>query len=271
MAKVLNNTTLGAPLDRHGRTVKLASTVNVAIGMLMVIEREAMLVQRILPDLLVVEVQRGHGSTTAVRHAAGAVAWVDEFKYFSSAPPEGEAVEAEQPALPRIVLPGIFPRLTAWQVVNGSWVEVPTEALVNYYVVDPRSGGEYLRVQASAAVANANRWVVVLYTGQAATMVAASVGRFGINDAAKADEEYFFVQTGGFFQSPGVSTTQFILAAGLLTRPLTPAADGQMTDGGTSADTKVFGLELVRRATATVSARAFLTRPHSIGTSVDNA
>ena len=106
MAKVLNNTTLGAPLDRHGRTVKLASTVNVAIGMLLVIEREAMLVQRILPDLLVVEVQRGHGSTTAVRHAAGAVAWVDEFKYFSSAPPEGEAVEAEEPALPRIVLRG---------------------------------------------------------------------------------------------------------------------------------------------------------------------
>ena len=268
MAKVLNNTTLGAPLDRHGRTVKLASTTNVVIGMLMVIEREAMLVQRILPGLKVVEVQRGHASTTAVKHASGAVAWVDEFKYFSSAPPEGEAVEAEEPALPRIVLPGIFPRLTAWQPVNGSWVEVPSEALVNYYVVDPRSGKEYLRVQASAAIANANRWVVVLQTGQAAGSVAASVGRYGINEAARADEDYFFVQVGGFFESPGISTTQFILAAAVLTDACKPAAAGQMTLV-TAGSNAVFGLQLVRRATATVAAQAFLTRPHTIGSSVD--
>ena len=87
------------------------------------------------------------------------------------------------------------------------------------------AGNEYLRVQASAAVANANRWVVVLHTGQAATMVAASVGRFGASTMRpRVDEEYFFVQVGGGFLSPGSGTTQFILAAGLtLVTPAHPS------------------------------------------------
>ena len=213
------------------------------------------------------EVQRGHGSTTAVRHASGVVAWVDEFKYFSSAPPEGEAVEADEPALPRIVLPGIFPRLTAWQPVNGSWVEVPTEALVNYYAVDPRTGHEYLRVQASAAISTAARWVAVTPAGQAAGSVAASIGMFGVNEAVRADEDYFFAQVGEDYEAPangaGILTT-----SASVSNPVTPTASGAFTTQPTSADVAVFGVQVLRAATSTAKGRVFLTRPHTIG-SVD--
>ena len=89
-------------------------------------------------------------------------------------------MEADEPALPRIVVPGVLPRMTAWQPVNGSWVEVPTEALVNYYVVDPATGNEWLRVKASGANA-ADRTVTIAPDGQATSTVAASKGRFGIN------------------------------------------------------------------------------------------
>ena len=205
-----------------------------------------------------------HGSTTAVKHASGAVAWVDEFKYFSSAPPEGEAVEAEEPALPRIVLPGIFPRLTAWQPVNGSWVEVPTEALVNYYAVDPRTGKEYLRVQASAAIATADRCVAVDSQGQAAGSVAASVGRYGINEAVRADDDYFFVLVGGLYEAPAVGAG-FMTITATLAEPVDPAAAGAMTLAGSNS-TVVYGFQVVRAAAAAVAGQAFLTRPHSIGT-----
>ena len=143
---------------------------------------------------------------------------------------------------------------------------MPSEALVNYYAVDPRTGKEYLRVQASAAIATAARCVVVNSQGQAAGSVAASKGRFGINvGTARVDDDYYFAFVGGEFEAPSAGAG-FMLAGVSVDLPVIPAAGAAVTvQSGTAADS-VFGWQvLVKPVTTTTRGKAFLSRPHTIG------
>ena len=104
--------------------------------------------------------------------------------------------------------------------------------------------------------------------GDAAISVAASVGRYGINHHVQADEDLFWAQAGGRFRA-AANGVGFFSTSVTLTAPCEPAASGVMTLRSSSADTVVFGLQVVTIPTSTVRGQAYLTRPHSLGTGLD--
>ena len=137
----------------------------------------------------------------------------------------------------------------------------------DYYVIDPRTGSEWQRLRAKAAITSTlDRWVVIDTVGDAEASVANSVGRFGILDKAQADGDFFWAQVGGYHESVDDAAQAFTLAVSLA-EACKPDAGARMTIG-ISGSSIVFGLQITRAPTATVIGAAFLNRPHTIGTSI---
>ena len=263
---ILNSTTLTAALGVADVRMKLDSVTGRAKNDLALIDAEIILVNRVDTDAKTLEIQRGYGGTLAEEHANGSLIWIDKADYFLQPVPSGYANEAKQIVLPRPALPGKFHVPTLWRPLLGSWVQVPVERAKNFYAIDPKTGSEFCLVKASAAIGTAARWVRIDEDGEAAISVAASVGRFGINHNVQADNDYFWAQTGGFFEAPE-DGDGFLETDATLGEACKTAASGEMTLG-TANSTIVFGLQVIRRATSSVEGQAYLTRPHSIGTSI---
>lgn len=100
----LNSTTLSAALSTtSGQQVSLTSTANISVGDLLVVDREAMLVQQLTPD---VRVTRGYGGTLAVPHVSGSLVYSGSAtRFYSSVPKAGACTRTSERYLPRVVLP----------------------------------------------------------------------------------------------------------------------------------------------------------------------
>jgi hypothetical protein len=120
MATTLNSTTLSAALTKTAQSLTVASVSNIAVGDLLVIGRETMLVNAIVGTRL--DVQRGYfGAPQA--YSSGKKVWTGTASRFYASAPSGDAVAANELYLPHIVLPqGEF-----YDVVQGKWVKVQDE------------------------------------------------------------------------------------------------------------------------------------------------
>ena len=263
----LNSTTLTARLDVLSTRMKLTSVTGRVKNDLALIDTEIILVNRVDTDTKTLEIQRGYGGTQAEEHANGSLVWIDKQDYWLQPAPSGYADESKQIVTPRPALPGKYHVPTLWLPLNGRWVSAPVERTHDYYVIDPRTGSEWQRLRAKAAITSTlDRWVVIDTVGDAEASVANSVGRFGILDKAQADGDFFWAQVGGYHESVDDAAQAFTLAVSLA-EACKPDAGARMTIG-ISGSSIVFGLQITRAPTATVIGAAFLNRPHTIGTSI---
>lgn len=126
----LYSTTLSAAVaDGTTQVLTVASTSNLAVGNLLFVDREAMLVQTVTP----LKVTRGTRGTVANSHGSGAKVWYGATSWFGSSIPRGgmtksgSCTRANQRYLPYIALPA------------GDIYDCPTSAAVWVYLNDPAS------------------------------------------------------------------------------------------------------------------------------------
>lgn len=112
----LNSTTLAAAVAASDKTIQVASATNVAVGHVLVVDREAMLVLAISGTF--VHVFRGERGF-AQAHASGAVVWTNPKGAYFEYDPAGAGVAANELYLPHINLQNF----NAWTIVNGQWVK----------------------------------------------------------------------------------------------------------------------------------------------------
>lgn len=181
MAIALRNVTISEAMSKAALEVLLSSVSGITVGMIAVVNREAMLVNRVDTANVKIGVQRGYAGTASEKHASGSVIWVDKAEYYSTVVPSGAAAVSEETAVPRIVLPAAYaaPQARMYRIVNDSWVEVDTHRLANQYTFDPDTGYEYLLVDCQNAF-QVGEWIVVDPDGLATQLASTSKGRVGI-------------------------------------------------------------------------------------------
>ena len=120
----LDSTTLSAAITSTSATsITLASTSDLAIGEVLFVDREAMLVRTVSPTT----VTRGHANTRPATHGNGALVYVEVAgAYYSNAPAIGSSCErTEERYLPHVVLP------------SGEVWDCPTSSDAWVYLNDP--------------------------------------------------------------------------------------------------------------------------------------
>ena len=118
----LNSTTLSAAVTSNAQVFSLASGTNVSAGDLLVVDREAMLVDAIATAQ--VTVRRGVEGTAAVAHLSGATVYTGvKSRFYSSTPRGGACTRASERFLPHIdVANG-----TIYDCIAGEWQRWNTE------------------------------------------------------------------------------------------------------------------------------------------------
>lgn len=181
MAATLRDITISAAMTKSQLEVAVSAVTNITVGMIAVVNGEAMLVNKVDASNTKLGLQRGYAGTKERKHASGSVMWVDRPEYFSTDVPSGQATATEEVALPRMVLPAGYTAQEArcFRIVNDSWVEVSTHRLANHRCSDPDTGYEYLLVDCQSSFL-AGEWCVVNPEGLASQLAASSKGRVAI-------------------------------------------------------------------------------------------
>lgn len=232
MAVALRNITISQAMTAKALEIAVSSVTNITVGMIAVVNGEAMLVNRVDSTNTKLGLQRGYASTSQRKHASGSVMWVDKAEYFyMDPPPSGQATLSEEVAVPRIVLPAAYsaPEARCFRIVNDSWVQVSTHRLANHVCEDPDTGYEYLLVDCGAAMV-AGEWVVVDPDGLATQLAAGSKGRVAIivETVSASDTLSWALRVGKY--ASALTTSDVTTAADLIAG--TGAADILTSAGG---------------------------------------
>lgn len=112
----LNATTTSAAVTVGTNRVSVASVSTMAAGQLIVIDREAMLIQSISGTTLTVT--RGYNRTFAQPHVSGAVVFSGPPSYFAGSEVAGACTASSEVVLPRVVIASG----NVYQCSDGAWV-----------------------------------------------------------------------------------------------------------------------------------------------------
>lgn len=210
-------TTLSAALTRTDRQVFLASGTNVAVGTVLVIGAEIVVVQSLVKsDGTVVLVERGQQGTAGKPHSSGASVYVSST---ASPPTYTFATNRGRPVLKNDVT-NALPDLT---LPLGS------------RVVDPDTGYEYITVDCQEAF-TAGTWVKIDEAGLATPLNEASVGRVGIiTQTVGASDNYALALVVGKYAGAAISSLSSLAPPAWIVAAGTVSGVVQTVPGGTSA------------------------------------
>lgn len=112
----LPQTTLTNAVDQFSSTIVVGSTSNAAVGRIVVIDQEAMLITAFTSTTKTINIQRGYSGTRADSHNAASVVWLGPASFFLQRDPSGTCTAAQ------VVVPSIsLPTGTQWNCTAGLW------------------------------------------------------------------------------------------------------------------------------------------------------